>query len=52
LFNYQFLKQQNARASNSSYYSGPEYKSPSDWATDPTYSSRPGNMYHRIKHHR
>lgn len=56
LFNYQFLKQQNARG-RSSYYSGPEYKSPfaddysrssssSSWTTNPAYSSIGGNIYH------
>jgi len=65
LFNYQFLKQQNARG-RSSYYSGPEYKSPfansysrsssssysnsSSWISDPTQSYRPGNIHHSSRY--
>ena len=53
LFNYQFLKQQNARG-RSSYYSGPEYKSSftdDDYRrTSPTQSYRPGNIYHNSRY--
>ena len=53
LFNYQFLKQQNARG-RSSYYSGPEYKSSftdDDYRrTSPTQSYRPGNIYHSSRY--
>ncbi|BBB57624.1 hypothetical protein MPCS_01635 (plasmid) [Candidatus Megaera polyxenophila] len=54
LFNYQFLKQQNARASNSSCYSGSEYKSSftdDDYRrSSPTQSYRPGNIYHSSRY--
>lgn len=53
LFNYQFLKQQNARG-RSSYYSGPEYKSSftdDDYRrTSSTQSYRPGNIYHSSRY--
>lgn len=56
LFNYQFLKQQNARASKLNRY---RYKSSassnsysSNWVTDPRQSWRPGNIFYHINHNR
>jgi len=56
LFNYQFLKQQNARASKLNRYryknSASSNSYSSNWVTDPRQSWRPGNIFYHINHNR